>query len=370
MTKKRKILFYQDQTLDFFVEGGIPLGGSAIESFVWMKSLHELGFKVYQFQKSSDNRILKNDMLWINIVKTYDDRIRRKWYWYWYRLPIVFFVLLRYRFDYLYTAIPTWETYYYGRLCKILGIKHIVRIASDNITSRRDGINQAEIDLIFKGISSADVISVQNVFQQKSIKKRIPSSNVVLIYNPIVIDKFFFKPKDKMGGYIAWVANFRDVKNMALLYEIASKLPSDRFKIAGQPLIPLEPETEDSLKKLKTLCNVDFLGRIEQSEILSFYRGAKFLLNTSKFEGFSNTFLEAMITGTPILTTPKVNPDEIISKFDLGVIYSNAEDLTAYLANLSESAYLQKSVNCVKYVGTKHDHIALGKKLIDIISEK
>ncbi|WP_394334865.1 hypothetical protein [Aquiflexum balticum] len=36
---------------------------------------------------------------------------------------------------------------------------------------------------------------------------------------------------------------------------------------------------------------------------MEFLNQAKFLLSTSRYEGFSNTFHESMIVGTPILTT-------------------------------------------------------------------
>lgn len=361
--RKPRVLFYQDQTIEFFVEGGVPLGGSAMETFVWMKTLSQLDIDVYQFQTSNDRRPTNSENFWIKIIKTYDDRIRRRWYWFWYRLPVICFLLLRYRIDCVYTAIPTWETFYYATLCRLLGIRHVVRIASDNITSRRDGTEKREIDQIFKSISLADFIAVQNQYQFKVVGKRFPSARIVLLYNPIEIVKDFHLVKDEMNGFIAWVANFRDVKNMALLYEIAKNLQEESFRIAGEPLTPLESETEVALEKLKELPNVEFVGRVERESILEFFRGAKYLLNTSKFEGFSNTFLEAMITGTPILTTPKVNPDGIIDSFGLGILYVEASDLARKLSSMHRGEYAKLSFNCLNYVAERHDHLHLGKQL-------
>ena len=81
--------------------------------------------------------------------------------------------------------------------------------------------------------------------------------------------------------------------------------------------------------------------------MFSFLKEAKFLLSTSRYEGFSNTFLESMVVGTPILTTPAVNPDSIISDFELGYIYQDAEDLKLILDNMDLSYYLEKSKNCI-----------------------
>lgn len=367
--KKPRVLITQAQTIEFFVNGGKPIGGSAMQTFIWMMSLNELGFEVFQVQTSDDRRELKSEFSWLKIVKTYDQRIRRRGYFYWYRIPSLFFSFCFHRIDFLYSAIPTWEVYYFGVLARCLGIRHIIRISSDNITSRREGVNPWEITKIIESFKQCSVILVQNKGQFESIKKVSPLSRVHLIYNPIVIDRRFFRVKVKIDGFIAWVANFRDVKNMALLCEIAKNLQGESFRIAGEPLMPLESETEVALEKLKKMPNVEFVGRVERESILEFFRGAKYLLNTSKFEGFSNTFLEAMITGTPILTTSKVNPDGIIDSFGLGILYADASDLADKLSSMHEGEYAQLSANCLKYVAERHDHLNLGKELKTLLLE-
>lgn len=144
-------------------------------------------------------------------------------------------------------------------------------------------------------------------------------------------------------------------------------LPNEEFKVAGKPITPLDRETETSLEKLKNLPNVEFVGSVSRDEVLSFFDKSKFLLNTSRYEGFSNTFLESMMTGTPILTTKNVNPDGVIDTFGLVSIYKDENDLKQILNNISETDYLEKSKNCIKYIKNNHDHLVLGKRLMDFI---
>jgi glycosyltransferase involved in cell wall biosynthesis len=220
---------------------------------------------------------------------------------------------------------------------------------------------------INKAFKGCDFIITQNQFQYNIVKSRYGRNKVLKISNPFLINKRGLIVKTSMHGYIAWVANFRYQKNLQLLYKIAVQLPNEQFKVAGQPLIPMDPESTEYMAMLKSLPNVCFLGNISRNGILDFYMGAKFLLNTSRYEGFSNTFLEAMQTGTPILTTPNVNPDGIISEFHLGLLYSNETDLKSIFESINEEDYLLLSRNCIDYIKNHHDHLVLGQKLMDFL---
>src|SRR5690606_15052994 len=195
------------------------------------------------------------------------------------------------------------------------------------------------------------------------LRSLYPQKKILKISNPIIVhNSFINSPKENLQ-YIAWVANFRFQKNLKLLYEIAKLLDTENFKIAGEPLHNMDTETEEYIKKISKLGNVEFIGVVNRESILEFLLPAKYLLNTSRYEGFSNTFLEAMVTGTPIITTPAVNPDEIISKYNLGIIYSEPSELKESLTKITEEEYRIKSHNCREYLKSYHEHLQLGGEL-------
>jgi glycosyltransferase involved in cell wall biosynthesis len=222
---------------------------------------------------------------------------------------------------------------------------------------------------IAKAFKKTDFILTQNQFQFNNVKAKNHSKKVIKISNPFRISKQELNFKTLNKGYISWVANFRYQKNLQLLYRIAVQLPNEQFKIAGQPLIPMDQESTEYLEKLKSLSNVHLVGSISRDMILDFLKDSKFLLNTSRYEGFSNTFLEAMQSGTPILTTPNVNPDGIISDYQIGMIYEDEANLRLILENLTEEIYLNMSKNCIDYIQNNHDHLVLGKKLLDFLHD-
>jgi glycosyltransferase involved in cell wall biosynthesis len=359
--------------MELIVEGGKPRGGAAVQTMVWMQAFHELGFEVYLAKFENDNRKLLAEFDWVKPISIYHpDKFKKRLTWFTYRFPSIYKALKKSGSDYLYISIPRWTTFYLGIICKILGIKKIIRIANDNVLDNRIFVDHKRVEAFFikLALQFSDLTFTQNEFQYQTVKKRFPKNHVFKIFNPVIIDYRFLKPKNLSNeGYIAWVANFRYQKNLSLLYQIAKNITDINFKIAGEPLFPMDDETKDNIDLLKRLPNVEFVGILKRNEVLPFLSNANFLLNTSRYEGFSNTFLEAMLTGTPILTTSNVNPDGIIDKYSLGFTYNNDKDLIRILEGLPKENYLSKSKNCIHFVKENHDHIFLGKRIIKLISK-
>lgn len=366
----QKFFFTQESNMEMIAQGGKPMGGAVVATQVWMEALHDLGNEVQLFRYIEDNRNILEEYHWVNTVKVYDSRkgfpLLR---WPFYRFPKFFDALRTSKPDFVFESIPTWTSYFNGMICHFLGIKHILRLANDNMLDERINWTHSFFDQFFikKAFLRCDYIMTQNSFQFSKVNLKYKSKKVIKISNPFLINKEVLVMKSSNAGYISWVANFRYQKNLQLLYKIAIHLPNEQFMIAGQPLIPTDPESTEYMEKLKTLTNVHFRGNVSRDQILEFYKGAKFLLNTSRYEGFSNTFLEAMQTCTPILTTAQVNPDNIISDYKVGLIYKDEEDLRIILEKLSVENYLDLSRNCKEYIQNNHDHLILGKKLLDFL---
>lgn len=365
-----KILFTQSDIVELVVEKGNPMGGAVVESLIWMTALNQLGIKVQLVKNANDKRPILEEFAWIETVTTFDPKKGIKWLrWVTYRFPTIFMALKNSKADYIYEPIPTWNSFFLGIFCKLLGIKQILRVANDNMLDGRIKITHSRFDQIFihLGFKICNFISVQNEFQFNALKRKLPFKKIIKLFNPFIIqDNLELKVFDEKS-YICWVANFRYQKNLRLLFNIASTITNNEFKIAGQSKEKMDEETHDFVEKLKFLANIEFVGSVSRKDILNFFSKSKFLLNTSHYEGFSNTFLESMMTGTPILTTANVNPDGIIDTFGLGYIYKDENDLKQILNNISETDYLEKSKNCTDYIKNNHDHLVLGKRFMDFL---
>jgi glycosyltransferase involved in cell wall biosynthesis len=365
-----RFFFNQVHIMELITKSENPSGGAAVATLVWMKALHELGHEILLAKFENDSRIVLERYSWIQTYAIYHpEKGFPKIRWLTYRYPRYIKVLKDSRCDFLIESIPSWSSFPTAMLCRFLKIRQVIRVANDNMLDERIKLthNLFEQKMISLGFRFSDLVLTQNDFQFSQLKKRFPDKPIVKLSNPITLGEIHAKTGFDKNTYIAWVANFRYQKNLKLLFNIVRRCPNEKFKVAGLPLYPLDPETDEYFSKLKQLPNIEFLGHLSRQQISSFLSKAKYLLNTSRYEGFSNTFLESMLAGTPILTTKYVNPDGIILKFNLGIIYTNEEDLCQLMTSLSEEDYMEKSNNCINHVKNHHDHLVLGKKLVDCL---
>ncbi|MFA6393965.1 MAG: glycosyltransferase [Patescibacteria group bacterium] len=75
--------------------------------------------------------------------------------------------------------------------------------------------------------------------------------------------------------------------------------------------------------------NVHFLGKIEHEKIMDYFKAADLFILNSNYEGMSHVLLEAMQSGTPIITTKSGGNPEVIADNENGLLinYNNEEEL-------------------------------------------
>jgi glycosyltransferase involved in cell wall biosynthesis len=367
-----KFFFTDTAVMELIVQEGNASGGAAVQTLMWMEGLTELGHKVFLAKLENDNRPIKPAFKKFQLVPIYDSskgiRVIRMAT---YRIPAFYKALKKTCPDFLYDSVPWWDTYINVGICKLLNIKHIIRISSDIMldSNFKKTTSRSHKFFMHIGLRNSSLILAQNNYQFQSLKKLFPKTSIQKIYNPIIINKDFLHKKEDFMEYIAWIANFRFAKNLKLLYIIAKAMPHENFKIAGIPFNPLDNESKEYVDLLRKLNNVMFMGKLNREDIPPFLAKSKFLLNTSRYEGFSNTFLEAMCTGTPILTGSLVNPDGIIDRNDLGFVYHDELELQKFLNNISLERYQQLSENCIEYVCQNHEYIALSHRLLELLND-
>jgi len=369
-----RFLFYDDKLINLMLQNEKPCGGSAVQTYSWIRGLMEEGQEVIvmtDIPAGRDNNLLKQECRNIRLVAMYDNNKGVRWLrWLYYRLPYTYKKLKAVKPDYLYVSIPSWTSVLIGVMCYLLKIRFIQRISNDNQLDKRFRKNYSAIQLFFLnlGLRLSHHILCQNNFQLQVVKKKYPRKAAIKITNPLYLKDYELDEKVRSRRYIAWVGIYRHQKNMKLLYQIASILKHDQIIVAGKEGANCDPETHLYLDKLKKLPNVKFSGFLDRTQILPFLANARFLLNTSHHEGFSNTFLEAWSVGTPVISGVNVNPDSIISKYDLGIIYDDVFDLCKQYAAVTPELYQLLSGNAREYVAHHHGYRLLAAKLLRYLS--
>lgn len=369
-----KIIFYEDMLINILLETEKPSGGAAVQTLAWMRGLIEAGQDVSALTSITGNENIKEENKDLKLIPLFDfEKGIRGLRWIYYRIPYLYQKLRDTKPDYLVQGIPDWTSFILGILCSLLRVKFVIRVSSDHLIDERI-LRFSTLThrlLMNLGFLLSDAIICQNEYQYKIIQKKYPLKKIAEFGNP-----FYNKP---VGGilsfkerkYIAWVGLFQYQKNIKLLYEIVNISRNEYFKIAGEVLpVGIDLETQEYLTKIRVLKNVEFVGYLNKDEVIDFLRNAKYLLCTSRYEGFSNTFLESMICGTPILTTENANPNGIISKFNLGMVYKNAQDIYDQFHKVASNNYQVMSTNSYKYVRNNHDYRILGNRFLTFLENQ
>lgn len=205
----------------------------------------------------------------------------------------------------------------------IMGKRSVYRIASDAFVDRN--IITVDTNEFKKSKLSIDTISnyinlkfssaiiVQTREQERKLqkyKKKLYSNK-----NNFPIKNTVYKKKEN-PPIILWVGSIAGVKQPQIFLELAKRIPEAKFVMIGGHKNN-EIFYDEIKRQAAELSNFDFMGVVEFNEIDQHFQRASMLVNTSLFEGYPNSFIQAWNNYTPVISL-NADPDEIICKFKLG----------------------------------------------------
>ena len=216
------------------------------------------------------------------------------------RLTSVWRALRRVDADIYYVRSASMLTAVVAAFCRHYGKKWLYAGASStDFLPGEQRIRYARDRWLFEyGLRRADAIVVQNAMQYASCLAHYARQATV-------IPSCYAAPPrasaDRAGG-ILWVSNLSEVKQPQLCIDLARRLPHRRFVMIGGP----GGSDAANLKRFRSierqareLPNVRFLGFVPPAMAETHFSQARVLLNTSRAEGFPNTFLQAWARGVP-----------------------------------------------------------------------
>jgi glycosyltransferase involved in cell wall biosynthesis len=114
---------------------------------------------------------------------------------------------------------------------------------------------------------------------------------------------------------------------------------------------------EECIRRAKELPNVTLLERVPFELIEGYFANARLHLNTSLFEGFPNTFLQAAKYGVPTISL-QVDPGDMLSHHGCGLVCNgNFDKLETGTRDLMKDSALrdQMGQRALHYVRAHHD---------------
>ena len=214
--------------------------------------------------------------------------------------------------------------------------------------------------IAYFGIKLASSIIVQNNIQKEMVEK-IFKKKCILIKNPTIIPS---DARENLGSKrtILWVGTIRNVKQPEIFLKIAKEFPKFKFIMIGGEYIHknLKEREKEIFEKIKkeslSISNLEFLGFVPHDKIKRYYEDALMLINTSRMEGFPNTFLEAWVNCTPVVSL-NIDPDNVISTEKLGFHSKTYDQMITDINTLLHDSHLrdEMGLNAKKYVEKYHD---------------
>jgi len=169
-------------------------------------------------------------------------------------------------------------------------------------------------------------VSISKQMTKELIWLGIPENRI--IYIPNSIDTNFFKPgKHKEENLLLYVGRISKLKGLHILVKALRYLEKSVHLVLIGPLDwdvsyhrtlfrLIEKEKERGKHK------IEYLGAMEQSDIVKWYQRASLTILPSFTEGFPMTILETLSCGTPVIATHVGGVPEIVKNNETGILVS------------------------------------------------
>ena len=173
-------------------------------------------------------------------------------------------------------------------------------------------------------ISVSDSVLNDYIFKSAISKKTICLKNILY---PRRITKLINFDKEIYGYDFGYVGRLSYPKNPRRVAEVASlvlrKLPNSKFLVIGEG--DLKEEMEEVFNEKGVISRVHFTGNLESP--YGAIKQLKCMVMTSRFEGTPIVALEAMVLGTPIVSTPVDGMLDLIEQNKTGLLSDDDNEL-------------------------------------------
>jgi glycosyltransferase involved in cell wall biosynthesis len=231
--------------------------------------------------------------------------------------------------------------------------------------------------MLKKAVTSADQIIAVSHHTQKDLIEHFhaPEQKITVIHQGVdeacrelppgelalAFEKVRLKYKIPHDFFL-YVGLIKPHKNVLMLTRLFRRLKEEGKVRASLVLIGRKdkayPFGYEALASLSSTNDIIYLPSIEPQELKIFYNQALALVHPSLYEGFGLTLLEAMGSGTPVLTTNSSSIPEVVDDAALRVDATDEIEMRNALIRLDQDALFRESLRVkglerVKYFSWK-----------------
>jgi len=229
------------------------------------------------------------------------------------------------------------------------GCRMVWHIASDRDVDlrwsnsvRASIFDRVDTKCVEYGIRNADSIIGQTAYQDELLYHNYGRICDLIVGNWLPIPS---EPLVKDEPFkVVWVANVKPLKQPNMFIHLARMLEGRhdvRFIMIGRPASGSYQKRLD--KAIKRQPNVVYMGERSIDEVNGILAGAHVFVNTSLYEGFPNTFIQAWLRQVPVVSL-NVDPDGLLKTEKLGFHSGSLEGLVRDTERLIDDSDLRMSM--------------------------
>jgi len=277
----------------------------------------------------------------------------------------LFFTLIKVAPDIVIQRTGGMETGICALYCNIFKKKFVFSIADDDDVKKDKKIGIIN-NFYQYGLKNADYIIAQKIEQIKFLEKwkQKKINNIKVIKSGHIIQDL----NNMKKIYILWVGRAIQWKRPELFLKLSKYFPDESFI-----MICRKSFDDNYWKKLyleaQKITNLQFIEFVPFQKINEIFRNAKVFINTSlPREGFPNTFIQALMNKTPVITLT-VDPDNFLTINKCGFNCKNEFNKMKYFLNYMlkyKEQFKFYSNNSYDYVKKNHNIYTVSKEWIKL----
>ncbi|CAI0763550.1 glycosyltransferase family 4 protein [Serratia quinivorans] len=202
--------------------------------------------------------------------------------------------------------------------------------------------------------SSKHVITVSEFSKQEIAKVyNFPKEKISVVYNAVG-DEFSHSFNSNKENYLLAVSSPNFHKNFHGMIEAFIALNKEngvKLKIIGKASTSFS--TMDFSEYLSTSDKVEFMGRVDDAQLIALYQNSLAFIFPSFYEGFGLPPLEAQACGCPVMSSNQASMPEVLKRSVLYFDPANIDDMTRVMEKIISDAEVRNDLISAGYENVK-----------------
>lgn len=208
----------------------------------------------------------------------------------------------------------------YAWLCRRMGRRFVFVVASTADLDRACGTATGPFRWLSPlGIRWSDAVVCRTRDQQELLKQHYGREGILIrTGHPIPRTQHPALSTQHSKSSILWIGRLHPVKQPERFLDVVEQMSDQPCVMIGMRDAAHGELARVVARRAAELPNLTLVHDVPRDRVDEYLRGTKLLVNTSAYEGFSNTFVQAAMAGVPVCSLT-VDPDGLLSRKEIGL---------------------------------------------------